>query len=107
MLALRAMMAAKLRLKEIETVETFSDELSELLHRRAFDVGARICPDIVTEERRETHGQHVKRMRKIRQVQNEMLSAARHEVLSARSEAGYDPEIVDRVLRQLDVRSLR
>jgi CPA1 family monovalent cation:H+ antiporter len=46
-------------------------------------------------------------MRKIRQVQNEMLSAARHEVLSARSEAGYDPEIVDRVLRQLDVRSLR
>ena len=36
-----------------------------------------------------------------------MLSAARHEVLAARSEPGADPEIVDRVLRQLDMRSLR
>jgi hypothetical protein len=35
------------------------------------------------------------------------MSAARHEVLSARSEPGADPEVVDRVLRQLDVRSLR
>ena len=33
--------------------------------------------------------------------------AARHEVLAARSEPGADPEIVDRVLRHLDVRSLR
>jgi CPA1 family monovalent cation:H+ antiporter len=36
-----------------------------------------------------------------------MMSAARHEVLSARSEPGVDPEVVDRVLRQLDVRSMR
>lgn len=36
-----------------------------------------------------------------------MMSAARHAVLSARSETGTDPEVVDRVLRQLDVRSLR
>jgi monovalent cation/hydrogen antiporter len=43
----------------------------------------------------------------VREIQREMLSAARHEVLAARSEAGADPEVVDRVLRQLDVRSLR
>jgi CPA1 family monovalent cation:H+ antiporter len=43
----------------------------------------------------------------VRRIQNEMLSAARHEVLAARSEPGADPEIVDRVLRHLDVRSLR
>ena len=43
----------------------------------------------------------------MRRIQHEMLSAARHEVLSARSEPGADPEIVDRVLRQLDLRSLR
>jgi hypothetical protein len=36
-----------------------------------------------------------------------MLSAARHEVLSARNEPGAAPEVVDRVLRHLDVRSLR
>ncbi len=36
-----------------------------------------------------------------------MLSAARHEILAARSEPGADPEIVDRVLRSLDLRSMR
>jgi CPA1 family monovalent cation:H+ antiporter len=36
-----------------------------------------------------------------------MMSAARHEVLSARNEPGSDPEVVDRVLRYLDFRSLR
>jgi CPA1 family monovalent cation:H+ antiporter len=46
-------------------------------------------------------------MRRVRRIEGEMLSAARHEVLAARSEPGSDPEVVDRVLRQLDVRSLR
>ena len=40
-------------------------------------------------------------------IQGEMLSAARHEMVGARSEPGADPEIVDRVIRRLDVRSLR
>ncbi|GAA4901478.1 sodium/proton antiporter (CPA1 family) [Actinomycetospora succinea] len=39
-------------------------------------------------------------------VQSLALAAARREVLAARSEAGVDPEIVDRVLQRLDVRSL-
>jgi CPA1 family monovalent cation:H+ antiporter len=107
LLALRAMAAAKQRLKEIEDVEPLSEELSELMHRRAFDVGARICPDIVDDERRETHAKRIGRIKTVSRIQNELLSAARHEVLAARSEAGYDPEVVDRVLRQLDLRSLR
>ncbi|HEY3478439.1 MAG TPA: cation:proton antiporter, partial [Streptomyces sp.] len=107
MLALRAMTAAKVRLRDIEAVETLSEELSEQLHRRAFDLGARICPDIVDDERRESHAKRVKRLRTVRRIQEEMMSAARHEVLSARSQAGYDPEVVDRVLRQLDLRSMR
>ncbi|WP_449340776.1 hypothetical protein [Streptomyces canarius] len=37
----------------------------------------------------------------------EACFAVRKEVLAARSEPGADPEIVDRVLRHLDVRSLR
>lgn len=107
MLALRAMAAAKARLRDIESVEPLSDDLSELLHRRAFDLGARICPDIVDDERRESHAKRVRRLKSVRRIQDEMMSAARHEVLSARSEAGYDPEVVDRVLRQLDLRSMR
>lgn len=106
-LAIRAAKAAKRRLREIEEVEELSEELTEQLLRRAFEIGVRISPDMGDEERREAHEQRVKRLRRIRRIQAEMMSAARHEVLAARSEPGADPEVVDRVLRHLDVRSLR
>ena len=107
MLALRAMLAAKHRLREIGDAEHLPEEVEELLQRRAVDVGVRICPDILDDERRESHKKRIGRTRTMQRIQNEMLSAARHEVLAARSEPGYDPEVVDRVLRQLDLRSLR
>ncbi|MFF5492971.1 Na+/H+ antiporter [Streptomyces aquilus] len=106
-LAIRAARAAKRRLKEIEDVEELPEELSEQMLRRAFDIGVRISPDMGDEERREAHQQRAKRLKRVRRIQGEMLSAARHEVLAARSEPGADPEVVDRVLRHLDVRSLR
>ncbi|RSS82488.1 Na+/H+ antiporter [Streptomyces sp. WAC06614] len=106
-LAIRAAKAARRRLKEIEEVEDLPEDLLEQLQRRAYDVGARISPDMVDEERREAWAQRVQRLHDIQRIQREMMSAARHEVLSARSEAGADPEVVDRVLRHLDVRSLR
>ncbi|MFH9398275.1 Na+/H+ antiporter [Streptomyces sp. NPDC017638] len=106
-LAVRAAKAAKRRLREIEQVEELPEELSEQMLRRAFEIGIRISPDMGEEERREAQLQRVKRIKRVRRIQNEMLSAARHEVLAARSEPGADPEIVDRVLRHLDVRSLR
>ena len=73
----------------------------------AYDVGARISPEMVDEDRREAYAQRAERLRAVSRIQREMMSAARHAVLSARSETGSDPEVVDRVLRQLDVRSLR
>ncbi|MFD7440423.1 Na+/H+ antiporter [Streptomyces sp. NPDC059909] len=106
-LSLRAARAAKHRLKEIEEVEEVPEEISERLHRVAYDIGIRISPDIVDEERREWFAKRAERQETLLRVQREMLSAARHEVLAARSEPGADPEVVDRVLRQLDVRSLR
>lgn len=106
-LAVRAAKAAKARLKEIEGVEELPEEISERLLRGAFDIGARISPDIVDDERRQRHAKRVDRMKAFQRIQREMMSAARHEVLAARSEPGYDPEIVDRVLHHLDVRSLR
>ncbi|WP_424214201.1 Na+/H+ antiporter [Streptomyces sp. BI20] len=105
-LAMRAAKAAKRRLKEIEEVEELPEELLEMLQRRAWDVGARVSPELVDEERREAYARRVERIRSVQRIQKEMMSAARHEVLSARSEPGADPEIVDRVLRRLDVRSL-
>jgi Na+/H+ antiporter len=106
-LAVRAAKAAKARLREIEAVEELPEELSEQMVRRAFDIGVRISPDMADEERREAHEQRARRLKRVRRIQGEMLSAARHEVLAARSEPGADPEVVDRVLRHLDVRSLR
>jgi CPA1 family monovalent cation:H+ antiporter len=106
-LAVRAAKAAKRRLREIEDVEELSEEASEQLLRRAFDIGVRISPDIGEGERREGYEKRARRVKRMRRIQGEMMSAARHEVLAARSEPGADPEIVDRVLRHLDVRSLR
>ena len=88
-------------------MEDLPEELSEQMLRRAFDIGLRISPDLGEDERREAHAQRARRLKRLRRIQAEMLSAARHEVMSARSEPGADPEIVDRVLRHLDVRSLR
>ncbi|OEV09565.1 CPA1 family monovalent cation:H+ antiporter [Streptomyces sp. Amel2xB2] len=106
-LALRCAKAARQRLREIEAVEDLPEEVSEALVRRAHDVGARISPDIVGEERREAYTNRVSRMKKVHRLNGELLSAARHEVLAARSEAGVDPEVCDRVLHQLDLRSFR
>ncbi|MFI6057009.1 Na+/H+ antiporter [Streptomyces sp. NPDC051286] len=106
-LAFRAAKAARHRLQEIQEAEEFTEEVVERLHRLAYDVGARISPDMVDEDRREAYAKRAERLRAVNRVQREMMSAARHAVLSARSESGTDPEVVDRVLRQLDVRSLR
>ncbi|MFF3843911.1 Na+/H+ antiporter [Streptomyces sp. NPDC002328] len=106
-LAVRAAQAAKRRLREIEAEEELPEELFEQMVRRAFDIGWRISPDMGEDERREGHEHRMRRLKRVRRIQAEMLSAARHEVVAARSEPGADPEIVDRVLRHLDVRSLR
>ncbi|WP_330238418.1 Na+/H+ antiporter [Streptomyces sp. NBC_00525] len=106
-LAVRAAKAARQRLKTIEETEDLPEEVVERLHRLAYEVGARISPEMGDDERREAYARRVERFRTVGRVQREMMSAARHAVLAARSEPGADPEVVDRVLRQLDVRSLR
>ncbi|MFD5100196.1 Na+/H+ antiporter [Streptomyces albidochromogenes] len=106
-LAVRAAKAAKRRLKEIQEVEDLPDDVLDRLQRGALDIGARISPEVVDDERREAFAQRAERVKSVHRIQREMMSAARHEVLSARSEPGADPEVVDRVLHHLDVRSLR
>ncbi|MFD8552720.1 Na+/H+ antiporter [Streptomyces fradiae] len=106
-LALRATSAARRRLDELRSAEELPDDLVERMRRLAFDLGARISPDMLDEERRAAYEQRARRMATAHRVQEEMLSAARHEVLAARAEPGADPEVVDRVLHQLDIRSLR
>jgi CPA1 family monovalent cation:H+ antiporter len=106
-LAIRASKAAKRRLREIEEAEELPEELSEQMMRRAFDIAVRISPEVGEDERRDAYRERARRLKRVRRIQQEMLGAARHEVLAARSEPGADPEVVDRVLRHLDVRSMR
>ncbi|WP_308163875.1 Na+/H+ antiporter [Nonomuraea sediminis] len=106
-LAIRAARAARARLREINETEGLPDEVVELLGRRLVELGIRLSPEIADEERREAFEQRTERIRTIRRVQEEMMSAARHAVLEARRDPHADPEVVSRVLRELDVRSLR
>ncbi|MFB7516053.1 Na+/H+ antiporter [Streptomyces sp. NPDC056144] len=106
-LAIRAAKAAKRRLKEIQEVEELPEEVQERLMRGAYDIGARISTDMVDEERKAAFAERADRLKAVHRIQRELMSAARHEILAARSEPGADPEVVDRVLRQLDVRSMR
>ncbi|MFG2331175.1 Na+/H+ antiporter [Streptomyces sp. NPDC048604] len=106
-LAIRAAKAARRRLTQIEEVEDLPEEVQERLLRGAYDIGARISPDMLGEERRDALVRRAERLKEVHRIQREMMSAARHAVLAARSEPGADPEVVDRVLRQLDVRSMR
>ncbi|MFB4263568.1 Na+/H+ antiporter [Nonomuraea sp. GTA35] len=106
-LAIAAAKAARRRLREIDEAEELPEDVVEVLSRRMLDIGLRISPEVADEERREAYEQRARRVRLMRRVQAEMMSAARQVVLEARRDPGADPVVVSRVLRQLDARSLR
>jgi CPA1 family monovalent cation:H+ antiporter len=58
------------------------------------------------DDYRERHARLRRRREQWGRLQAVALAAARREVVAARAEPGVDPEVADRVLRRLDVRSL-
>lgn len=106
-LALRAVGAARQRLDEINEAEQLPDMVLERLTRGLAVFEARASPDLAEEERRETDAHRVELAKAARRIYGELMSAARHAILSARNEPGTDPEVVDRMLHQMDLRSLR
>ncbi|MFG1946856.1 Na+/H+ antiporter [Nonomuraea sp. NPDC048826] len=106
-LAVRAATAARRRLKEIDAEEGLPGEVVDALDWRATDLRMRLSPEAGDEARREAYEQRAKRIDLVRRVQAEMMSAARQEVLDARRDPSADPEVLNRLLRRLDVRSLR
>lgn len=103
----RAAHAALARLAELEEEDRLPIELVEKLRERQHDRLARLCPEQYEEEEALEARQRVARLRKLREVEQELLAASRREVLLARGEPGADPELVDHVLRGLDLRSER
>ena len=47
----------------------------------------------------------IARRDKLRSVERELLAAARQALVTARSQPGYDPTIIDQVMSEVDVRS--
>lgn len=103
-LALRAQAAAVAALRDNEMVSNLPPEKVAMVKARMQRLHAELLDGSLksegTKERR-------RRGRELAiAVQTIALDAARTEVLSARNELDADPEVVDRVLRQLDLRTM-
>jgi len=99
---------AELRhLNEAAEQGSIPDELYERLANRQQGRLARACPEAIDDEVRAKAKKRYGETRQLHQLEQEMNAAARREMLAARSEPETDPELVDRVMRRLDLRSER
>ncbi|QMU75924.1 Na+/H+ antiporter [Streptacidiphilus sp. PB12-B1b] len=93
------------RLKELAAAEEIPDDLVDRLKQRQTDRLARHRPDMYDEEQQRELRERVSRVKQFAEVEQAMLAAGRQEMQVARMEPGADPELVDRVIRKLDLRS--
>ncbi|MFC9326373.1 Na+/H+ antiporter [Kitasatospora sp. NPDC057015] len=103
----RAAKAGLDRLVELEEEEDLSVELVDRLRDRQHSRLARLCPEKYAEEEAAEARHRASQWREAHTVEQEMIAASRREMITARSELGADPELVDQVLRGLDLRSER
>lgn len=103
----RAGKAGLKRLRELSDAEDLPDDLIERLRMAQTDRLARSRPDIYDEQQRAEFRDRSRRATEFRRITDEMLAASRREMQIARLEVGTDPEVVDRVIRRLDLRSER
>jgi len=104
LLAFRAQEAAVAALRSTDLVRNLPPEKLALVKEKMKRLHAELLDGTLVE------GDHVERKRRGRElsiaVQTIALDAARQEVLIARNEPDTDPEVADRVLRQLDLRTM-
>lgn len=101
---------AKAELRQLnQAVEAgeVSDELYERLSSRRQGRMVQAFPETVDEELRAKVKKRYGEAKQVQQLDQDMIAAGRRELLAARSEPGMDPELVDRVMRRLDLRSTR
>ncbi|MCX5212780.1 Na+/H+ antiporter [Kitasatospora sp. NBC_00240] len=103
----RAAKAGLDRLVELEELEDLPVELVDRLRDRQHSRLARLCPEKYAAEEAAEARQRASQWREAHTVEQEMIAASRREMIMARSEPGADPELVDGVLRGLDLRSER
>ncbi|MFI6521478.1 Na+/H+ antiporter [Spirillospora sp. NPDC050679] len=101
----RVLRAELARLKEIAENQDLPDEYYERLRSMFLQRLARADPEAADEDARAGARRDVKLLGRMRAVQEEVLAAGRREALAARREPGMPPDLVDRVMRRLDLRS--
>lgn len=106
-LIVRAGRAALAELRRIAEARDLPEGVVDVLRSRLRVMIAAANPDaIVDPGAREALVERAARRELQRDIEADLLSVARSEVLAARTEPGMDPEVVDSVLRRLDLRSI-
>ncbi|WP_427006520.1 Na+/H+ antiporter [Pseudarthrobacter sp. H2] len=104
LLAHRAQQAAIAALKDTELMRELPPEKVALVKEKMTRLHAELLDGSLKDE---SLGEKRKRGRELAiAVQTIALDAARQEVVAARNEPDMDPEVADRVLRQLDLRTM-
>jgi Na+/H+ antiporter len=106
-LMVRANKAALARLKTIASERELPDEVVDVLRTRQRVMMAAANPESIKDPgARVALAERAEQRQLQRELDAQMMAAARQSVLAARAEPGVDPEAADAVLRRLDVRSL-
>ncbi|WP_067813416.1 Na+/H+ antiporter [Nocardia inohanensis] len=100
----RVLEAELARLKEISTTEQLPEEVYERM-RDGFERRlAQADPEAAEKNARLNTDRTLALTKHMRAITNEVLDAGRTEALAARREPGIPPDVVDRVMRRLDLR---
>ncbi|KAA0022269.1 Na+/H+ antiporter [Antrihabitans cavernicola] len=103
-LAERAREAGLHRLREIRADGDIEDELIDQVQDSAVVMWRKLGTGPLDDDHRTAHTR-LRHAWRVEELETEMLTAARQEVVSARDEPGGDAIVADRVLHRLDARS--
>jgi CPA1 family monovalent cation:H+ antiporter len=95
------------RLREVADEEGMPDDIYEQMHARLTQRLAEADPEAAGEDDREAMHRKIRWVRTLRRVQQDIMAAGRREAMAARGEPGMPPDLVDRVMRRLDLVSAR
>lgn len=99
----RVVRAEKARLKQIAQEENLPDDLYEDLRGGLRRLSAKADPQAADDDARATAEQERALMNRMRDIRLDITEAGRREAQAARREPGMPPDIVDRVIRRLDL----
>ncbi|MFC9999553.1 Na+/H+ antiporter [Nocardia sp. NPDC127526] len=100
----RVLNAELTRLKQVSSSEQLPDEVYERLRDNFERRLARVDPEAADKNAKENTDRALAFTKQMRAITNDVLEAGRAEALAARREPGIPPDVVDRVMRRLDLR---